>query len=77
MPIVFHSVKSSVVPSDWFYEVAKKEIPALIKSAAKPEIFRQVFYERRQIAGESVAEFAFVLKELASVCDFGGHLDMT
>ena len=73
---IFHSVKASVGPNDWSYEVAKKKIVALVKGAAKPEIARQVFYERRQKAGELVAEFTLALKELASVCDFGSHLDV-
>lgn len=54
---------------------ASSEIISLIKAGSMAEVSKQAFYSRVQQPGESVAEFALALKELASECDFGTHLD--
>lgn len=64
------------VPSKVKYTIVKPKLLSALKQASLSNVEKAKFYSRVQNRGESVSEFAFQLKRLASGCNFGNSLDI-
>lgn len=58
------------------YTEMKPKLISVLKTQKVSKVERSRFYSRVQKRGESVSEFAFELKKIASNCDFSTHLNV-
>lgn len=63
------------LPAEAKYAETKKKLISLLTPKHDVAVCRQNFYTRVQLQGETVQEYAMMLKELAGLCDFGSNLD--
>uniref|UniRef100_A0A336ML13 CSON002709 protein n=1 Tax=Culicoides sonorensis TaxID=179676 RepID=A0A336ML13_CULSO len=78
-PLLFEKIKilsHPKVPAKVKYSEIKPKIIQILKDNCPYNIQRSKFYSRVQNSGESVSEYAFELKRLASFCAFDTHLDV-
>lgn len=64
------------VPSKVKYTIIKPKLLSALRQASMSNVEKAKFYSRVQNRGESVSEFAFQLKRIASGCNFGNSLDV-
>lgn len=60
--------------SDVDFSEVSPQLQAMLKKVTSESVERQKFYSRVQQSGETVAEYAFALKQLSSNCNFGNFL---
>lgn len=77
---LYEKIKVSAHPESVIktkYSEMKPKLVGILKKKKVYHIERAKFYNRVQKRGESVSEFGFALKKIASECNFGTYLNIT